>query len=118
MKRLTAICWLLTATAMIALVFHISLEVQGLDGDLEALQEEIAQNRKAVHVLEAEWSFLNSPNTLSDLAQRHLEMQPITGAQIIAFDDLPLRPADEDEKLIIGEAQRTEATLVRAETGQ
>jgi len=118
MKRLTATCWLLTGTAMIALVFHISLEVQELEAELEVLQEEIAANQRAVHVLEAEWSFLNSPNTLSDLAKRHLDMQPITGAQIITFEDLPLRPSEDEESLVIGESHQSEATLVRAEATQ
>ena len=118
MKRLTATCWLLTATAMIALVFHISLEVQELEAELDVLQDEIAENQRSVQVLEAEWSFLNSPGTLSDLAERHLGMQPLTAAQMITFEDLPLRPSNDEENLVIGEARKGEATLVRAEAQQ
>jgi len=72
-----------------------------------------------VHILEAEWSFLNSPARLSALAQRHLNMAPIPAERVITFADLPLPGAPEDEDGVTPEKEESErpsaATLVRAE---
>ncbi len=91
MKRLAAICWMITATLAVTMVFQISSEVQKLHAELRTLERGTAIHDEAVRVLQAEWSYLNRPAQIADLAKRHLKMRPITAAQFIEFADLPSR---------------------------
>jgi hypothetical protein len=43
-------------------------------------------------VLEAEWSYLNDPTRLADLARRYTDLAPATPTQIAGFDRLVPRP--------------------------
>jgi len=65
--------------------------VQGLEGELGSAQQNILEHREAIHVLKAEWSFLNQPKRISELAARHLDMAPMAAARIVKIADLPLR---------------------------
>ncbi len=81
----------LAATAGGAL-FHVSFEVSALDDRLATLNHEIRDDRDAIHVLRAEWSFLNQPERLEELARRHLDLLPVSGAQLAGPGALPIRP--------------------------
>jgi hypothetical protein len=70
-------------------LFYAKHRVQALEEELAGLQQRILADREAIHVLKAEWSFLNDPDRLADLARRHLEMAPVAGAQLATIDDVP-----------------------------
>lgn len=59
------------------------------EGRLTEINRGIARDQQAIHVLRAEWSYLNEPARLRDLAGRHLGMTSATGAQ---FGTLPALP--------------------------
>ena len=74
-------------------LYQVELSVRDLDRQLESLDGRIALNRQAVHVLKAEWSYLNDPRRLADLSSRYLDLAPVTPQQLAVFDDLPLASA-------------------------
>lgn len=78
----------LAAAAGIGL-YHAKYRVQALEVELAGLQQEILAHREAIHVLKAEWSFLNDPDRLAELARKHLELAPVAGAQLATIDDVP-----------------------------
>ena len=45
-------------------------------------------------VLRAEWSYLNRPDRLSELASRHLALGPVAPVQVGDIAALPARPVD------------------------
>lgn len=49
----------------------------------------IAKERDAINVLHAEYAFLTRPDRLQALADKQLEMQPLSLNQIVKADDLP-----------------------------
>ena len=53
----------------------------------------------AIHVLEAEWSYLNRPERISLLAERFLALAPLSADHVVSINDLPQRPepGDTDE---------------------
>jgi len=57
------------------------------------LRTEIRRERDAIAGLRAEWSQLDSPARIQDLAKRHLSLTPLQATQIDGFDRLPERPA-------------------------
>ena len=97
MIKIAAMFWL-AAVAVAALgLFHVKYEVQRLESELKLEHRAILEDQEAIHVLKAEWSFLNRPNRLADLASRHLGMAPLAPAQIVDVQDLPLRQAPTEE---------------------
>jgi hypothetical protein len=62
------------------------------ESELKQINRQIDANRDATHVLEAEWSYLNDPTRLADLARRYTDLAPATPTQIAGFDRLLPRP--------------------------
>jgi len=119
MKRFVILCWLVAASATALILFQIKQEVRGLEDEIAATQREILRDQEAVHVLEAEWSYLNSPARIAALAERHLDLAPIPAERVVGFDDLPLPgvPEDAPQDALPGEAEperKSPATLVTA----
>ena len=97
MIKIAAMFWL-AAVAVAALgLFHVKYEVQRLESELKLEHRAILEDQEAIHVLKAEWSFLNRPDRLADLASRHLGMGALAPAQIVHVQDLPLRQAPTEE---------------------
>jgi cell division protein FtsL len=55
------------------------------------LRSEIQRERDAVAALRAEWTRLDSPARIQDLARRHLTLKPIEVSQYDGLDRLPER---------------------------
>jgi hypothetical protein len=93
MIRLSTLIWLALAAAAGIGLFQVKYKVQSLEGDLGQINRQIVRDQEAIHVLAAEWSLLNEPARLGDLARRHLELAPFTATQLARLSDLPDRPA-------------------------
>jgi hypothetical protein len=92
MIRPTSCILLLLAAGAGAALFHISFDVSALDDRLTALNRGIVADQEALHVLRAEWAFLNQPARIEELSQRYLDLQPLDGAQIGTASLLAFRP--------------------------
>ena len=87
-----ALIALLTACAVsIWFAFHIKYKVQELETELGIARAAMQQDREAIRILEAEWSFLNQPANLADLSERYLDFSPMLAEQVVRLDDLPER---------------------------
>jgi cell division protein FtsL len=85
MIRPALILWIgLPAIVTIALLL-VSYQVQGLENELERLEREAVAQQEEIHVLNAEWSFLNRPDRLARLAERHLDLAPATPRQMHSY---------------------------------
>jgi hypothetical protein len=92
MFRKSDLFWLsLVAFAGVSL-FHTSYRVQGLKEEKSNLERQIASEQEGIQVLKAEWSFLNDPVRLEQLASSYLTLKPIMAVQVAGFDALPSRP--------------------------
>ena len=88
MRRSTIICGIL-AVAAGAFSIVVKTEVQDLEDRLSGLHRDIAANHEALHVLRAEWSYLNQPQRLEALARHHLGLRAPWAAQTMRISDLP-----------------------------
>lgn len=93
-KRATLV-WLLLAACAGTGLFIVKYEVQGLEDRLAATNHDVLDDLDAIHVLKAEWAYLNQPARLEDLGDRLLDMEPMTAAQVTTIDQIPLRDAPE-----------------------
>ncbi|MEQ8354880.1 MAG: hypothetical protein RH942_05035 [Kiloniellaceae bacterium] len=116
MKRFVIFCWLVAGSVAALVLFQIKQDVRGLEQEIAQTRSDILRDQEAVHILEAEWSYLNSPARISALAERYLEMAPIPAERVVGFADLPLPGGLEQGILPDSEdaEQRSKATLVTA----
>jgi hypothetical protein len=58
---------------------------------LQKLRGQAQRERDAIAVLKAEWQYLNRPDRLQALADRHLDLQPFAVTQVVRASDIPNR---------------------------
>jgi hypothetical protein len=83
--------WLSLAIVAGVALFHVSYRVQSLEDELAQVNRDILRQRQTIHVLRAEWSYLNEPSRLAELTRRHLTLKPLSADQMMRIEDLPLR---------------------------
>ena len=83
--------WLGISAAVAFVVFMIAYEVRHLEEVEAELTRALAAERETMHVLRAEWSYLNRPERLEALATKHLGLAPLAAQQMIPLDALPAR---------------------------
>lgn len=93
MIRISAFVWILVLGLLGVGLFQVKYNVQSKEAELRGINRQIDSNRSAIHVLDAEWSYLNDPTRLADLTRRHTDLTPSQASQIKHFADLPPRPA-------------------------
>jgi hypothetical protein len=94
MIRISAIVWVVVLALLGIGLFQVKYNVQSKERELREVRRQIEANYNAVHVLQAEWSYLNDPLRLADLTRRHTGLMPTTPGQIGDFASLPLRIED------------------------
>ena len=119
-----AVTWMFVVTCAALAVFYVSQTVEGLERELALQQRTILKQQEAIHVLEAEWSYLNRPERISLLAERFLALTPLSSDHVVSIKDLPqrLEPGDNEEVpgLPIADSQglATKATLASMRSGE
>jgi cell division protein FtsL len=83
--------WMVLAVGAGFGLFQVSYRVASLEEELNKANRQIVEERERLHALQAEWSFLSSPNRLAEISRRHLPLQPLATEQMIRIEDLPLR---------------------------
>lgn len=88
-KTAISILWL-TLTCFVCFgTFVLKNRVHELETELMRLNTGIQNDVKAIHVLKAEWSHLNSPARLRQLAEEHILLTKVRPEQIINLSALP-----------------------------
>ena len=64
-------------------------QVQTLENRLVSINKGIEDDIKTIHILQAEWSHLNSPSRLRKLAEKHILLNPVRAEQIINYSQVP-----------------------------
>ena len=95
MKATSTVLWAGLIGAMIFGLFQLKYAVQAREDELARLNRDLIASEEAIHVLHAEWSYLNRPGRLAVLAERHLGLRPMDAGQIGGAAVLPARrPGD------------------------
>lgn len=99
MMRISTLLWVALAGIVGFGLFQLKHQVQELEDELFRLNRSVLAEEQAIHVLKAEWSYINQPQRLQALASRHLDLQPMKPVQLGSFADLPPR-GDEGTALV------------------
>ncbi len=75
-------------------LYNLKYKVEARERERASLVQETVNERDAIRILRAEWSYLTQPERLQSLADRHLDLVPLKASQIATFDDLPMPRRD------------------------
>lgn len=89
-KTATIFIWATLVCFVGVTMFIMKYKVQSLESELIAINRNISNDIKTIHILKAEWSHLNSPNRLRNLASKHIALNQVVAEQIINYSVLPL----------------------------
>lgn len=105
MIRGMTLLWALLAVIAGVAMFMVKYEVQALEDDLRKANRQIRADREQIHVLQAEWAYLNEPGRLRDLAEKHLGLKTFEPGQVITLAGLPPRrdPAPGAGETMVGQ---------------
>jgi cell division protein FtsL len=76
-------------------LYIVKYAVQDVQRDVTTLQTEVKDERESLHLLNAEWAYLNRPERLHALADKHLDLQPLDSRKIQDVGVLPAAYVDE-----------------------
>ena len=109
MIRLSLLLWIMAIGVAAIGLYNIKDKVQDIEAELARTEAQIISDREAVHVLRAEWAYLNKPGRLAELSERYLDLQPLDHSHLVSFEGLPTgRPAGEDG--LEGEVQQASSS--------
>src|SRR4051812_7823666 len=94
MMRLLNICVIAALVAAAAYVYKIKFESTRQAERVAKLRMEIRREHDLIAALRAEWSKLDNPARIQELAKRHLPLRPVEARQFDKLDHLPERPPD------------------------
>lgn len=92
----TTLLWLALASLVMFGLFHVKYQVAALEEDLTRLNAATLREQNQIHVLEAEWSYLNRPSRLEELSERYLQLKPMQPTQLTSIAALPRPPTLEE----------------------
>jgi len=85
------IFWLVALAGMVLMTVTISLEVNRINKQINAIDQRMDSVAERTALLKASYQLLISPERLRPLADRHLDLEEIRGDQLIALEKLPAR---------------------------
>lgn len=88
MIRVLTIVGVVVALSAAAGLYRVKMRTAELGDQVRALGREIDREEEAIAVLRAEWSLLNQPDRLQALAERYLDLDPMSIDQIVRVDGL------------------------------
>jgi hypothetical protein len=111
--RITALIYMACFAALAMGLYLVKYSVQGVQRDVATLKQQLANEKESLHLLNAEWAYLNRPDRLRQLADRHLDLVPLDSRQI---DEIKAIPAavTEDEQAVPNRMVQSANQLVEA----
>jgi cell division protein FtsL len=94
MIRLLNICVIVALVFAAVYVYRIKFESTRKAEQVARLRLDIRREHDGIADLRAQWSKLDNPTRIQDLARRHLTLRIIDSHQFDSLDHLPERPPD------------------------
>lgn len=73
--------------------YQVKYEVQRKEKQLAAINAQIEEEQGRQRLLMADWSLLNEPQRLQDLAGKYLDLDEVAASQVASVKELPERLA-------------------------
>lgn len=92
------------ALSLVLIVFTVAASnymknsVYRLEDELKTINQNIQNDIETIHILNAEWSKLNTPARLRALVADHTSLNPVKAEQIINYSALPFNYETKESK--------------------
>lgn len=97
--RLPILVWMFLLVAAALGLYGVKYKVQDVKDEVAALSQKLREEKEALHVLQAEWAYLNRPARLQALAGKHAGLIPLQSGQVAEVNMLPM-PVQPDSAII------------------
>lgn len=87
-RNVTAFAFLLS-TLLGTIIYQIKHQVLDLEQKMHGINREIISKNETIHILNAEWGYLNQPRRLQALNSKYLQLQSIAHHQVASYKTLP-----------------------------
>lgn len=69
-------------------LYHLKHKVATIEKELRHTRNRILEIRESLHILRAEWGFLNNPHRLQKLNEQYLHLKPLQAKQISSLEGM------------------------------
>jgi len=112
--------FLLVFVLVVALscIFYVEGTVDTIREDITAMQQQINAEKAQIKILQAEWSYLNRPERIADMAQKYLQLDVISPdkiAQVQYLNNHPMMLSDAADRT---QVQAKRLSLIKDNTVQ
>lgn len=90
--RINPVAWAILLALGAFGLYLVKYQVQSVRDDVTRIERQLAAEREALALLEAEWAYLNRPERLERLADQYLQMRQPDSRRIVEWQDIPMRP--------------------------
>lgn len=90
MSRLSTLVWMLVVVTATLLLYAVKYQVQGLRAQIAQTSRELNAEKESLHVVAAEWAYLNRPERLQMLANKYLGSTSITVDRVAEIEAIPV----------------------------
>ncbi len=87
--RISVILWMVLLVLGVFGLYMVKYKVRAIKSEVAAAERQLIEEKRNLHVLNAEWTYLNQPARLRALSAKYLDVKPIRGQQIADFVSLP-----------------------------
>lgn len=77
MIRISTLIWLILSIVTGSLLFNFGQKTEDQRHAIAVLDRKIKTEQQSLDILEAEWSYLNRPERLRELAAKHLDLKAV-----------------------------------------
>lgn len=88
-KRFSTLFWAVMIVASAFGLYIVKYRVQAIQAEIAEVKRQMETEQESLHVVAAEWAYLNHPDRLQLLAQKHLKLAPVGVAQVADIDRVP-----------------------------
>jgi hypothetical protein len=118
MSRLTKIAlWVVVIVVASFGLYRVKYEVQNVRAQIASVTQELHREKEALHVVAAEWAYLNRPDRLQALSRKYLGSSEVTVQQVADLQIIPFPKAimvsDEDQGNELVDDAATQPSLQR-----
>jgi hypothetical protein len=89
MNRFSTLIWIAIIAVATFALYQAKYEVQSLKSQVAETTHKLEAEKQALHVIAAEWAYLNRPDRLQQLADKYLASSDVTVDKIAAIHTIP-----------------------------
>lgn len=89
MRKLAPLWWVILIVVATFGLYQVKYEVQSIKSQIAKASRELESERESLHVVAAEWAYLNRPERLQALADKYLASSGMLVNQIAEIEAIP-----------------------------